>query len=191
MNLDKKRLFRWALFILVVLAIPLIAMQFTHEVNWEVMDFVIMGGVLAVIGLAYEFIAQRADKTVYRIAFGVGLLGAFLLFWVNGAVGIIGNEAQDANLLFAAVFAVGLIGALISRFRPKGMSVTLYTAAIVTMLVPTLALFIWPPSAISWSPGVIQVFLISGFFAGLFALSGMLFDQAARGKEMTIWSNPS
>ncbi|PQB05694.1 ligand-binding sensor domain-containing protein [Aureitalea marina] len=190
MHLQKKRLIRWAVFIVGVLMIPLIAMQFTSEINWDVMDFVIMGAVLSVIGLAYELIAQRANRTVYRIAFGIGLLGAFLLFWVNGAVGIIGNEAQDANLLYATVFAVGLIGALVSRFRPKGMSVTLYTAAIVTLLVPTVAIFVWPPSAISWSPGVVEVFLISAFFAGVFGVSGMLFDQAARGKELTIWSNP-
>ena len=191
MHFQKKRLIRWAVFIIAVLLIPLIAMQFTNEVNWGVMDFVIMGGVLSLLGLTYEVIAQRADKTVYRVAFGIGLLGAFLLFWVNGAVGIIGNEGQDANLLYAAVFAVGLIGALISRFRPKGMSVTLYIAALVTMLVPTIALFIWPPSDISWSPGVVQVFLMSAFFSGIFAISGMLFDQAAKGKDLTIWSNPS
>lgn len=191
MKFSKKRIIRWTVFIAAVLLIPLIAMQFTDEVNWGVMDFVIMGGILSLFGLLYEVIAQRADKTVYRVAFGIGLLGAFLLFWVNGAVGIIGSEGQDANLLYAAVFAVGLIGALISRFRPKGMSVTLYIVALVTMLVPTIALFIWPPSDISWSPGVVQVFLMSALFAGIFAISGMLFDQAAKGKYLTIWSNPS
>jgi hypothetical protein len=58
------------------------------------------------------------------------------------------------------------------------MSNTLYVAAVVQMLVPTIALIIWPPSTISWSPGVIGVFLLSGFFAYLFFLSGMLFRKS-------------
>ena len=66
-----------------LLMIPLIAMQFTDEVNWQLGDFLIMGTVLLSLGLLYEFIAQRSEKTVYKAAFGVGLLGAFLLFWVN------------------------------------------------------------------------------------------------------------
>ena len=37
--------------------------------------------------------------------FGVGLAGAFLLFWVNGAVGIIGNEGQPANLMIERRFS--------------------------------------------------------------------------------------
>jgi hypothetical protein len=64
------------------------------------------------------------------------------------------------------------------------MSRTLYLAATLQMLVPLIALLIWPPSAISWSPGVFAVFLISGFFAFIFALSGMLFSRAS--KEETL-----
>lgn len=163
-----------------LLLIPLIAMQFTEEVNWQVGDFLIMGSVLLGLGLLYEFIAQRSEKTVYKAAFAIGLLGAFLLFWVNGAVGIIGNEGQDANLLFGAVFIVGLIGALISRFKARGMSITLFSAAAVQMLVPVAAYFIWAPPETSWSPGVLGVFIMSGFFAALFLLSAMLFRQAEK-----------
>ena len=161
-----------------LLMIPLIAMQFTDEVNWQLGDFLIMGTVLLGLGLLYEFIAQRSEKTVYKAAFGVGLLGAFLLFWVNGAVGIIGNEGQTANLLYGAVFVVGLVGSLISRFKARGMSITLFTAAAVQMLVPAVAYLIWAPPETSWSPGVLGVFIMSGFFAVLFALSGFLFRQA-------------
>jgi hypothetical protein len=179
MKIRNKRLIRWAVFVACVLMIPLIAMQFTHEVNWDLSDFVIMGIVLFGAGIFYEVFAQKSKNTVYRAAFGTGLLGAFLLFWVNSAVGIIGNEGQDANLLYGLVFVVGAIGAPISRFKPKGMSITLYVAAAVQMLVPIIALIIWPPSTISWSPGVLGVFLLSGFFAYLFFLSGMLFRKSA------------
>ncbi len=161
-----------------LLSIPLIAMQFTEEVNWQLGDFLIMGAVLLGLGLLYEFIAQRSENTVYKAAFAIGLLGAFLLFWVNAAVGIIGNEGQDANLLYGAVFVVGLIGAIISRFKARGMSITLFIAAAVQMLVPVAAYFIWSPPETSWSPSVLGIFIMSGFFASLFLLSGFLFRQA-------------
>ena len=178
MLIEKKRLIRWAVFVACALMIPLIAMKFTDKINWGLFDFVIMGAVLLGIGIAYELIARKFKKTIYRVAFGLGLLGAFLLFWVNAAVGLIGNEGQDANLLYGAVFVIGLVGALMSRFKPKGMSITLYSAASVQMLVPAIALIIWPPPEISWAPSVVGVFLLSGFFALLFFVSGMLFKRA-------------
>ena len=185
MILSKKRLLGWLIFVICVLLIPFIAMQFTDEVNWKLTDFLITGAVLIGVGLTYELLARKSTKTTYRIAFIVGLLGAFLLFWVNGAVGLIGSENQDANLLYGVVFAVGLVGALISRFKAKGMSTTLLVAAIVQMLVPAVALIVWPPSQISWAPSVVGVFLLSGFFALLFFLSGMLFKRSA-GSELNF-----
>jgi len=179
MQILTKRLLYWFLGVALLLLIPLIAMQFSSEVNWDFTDFAIMGAVLIGIGLAYELIARRSQKTTYRVAFGLGLLGAFLLFWVNGAVGLIGNEAQTANLLYGAVFIVGLVGSILSRFKARGMYHTLLAAAIVQMLVPITALLIWPPPATSWSPSVLGVFVLSGFFALIFLLSGLLFKRAS------------
>lgn len=179
MIMKNKRLIGIALVVALLLLIPLLAMQFSSEVNWDLSDFVIMGTVLLGIGISYELVARRSSRTVYRIAFGTGLVGAFLLFWVNGAVGIIGNEGQDANLLYGAVFIVGFVGAFIARFKPKGLSITLFVATATQMLVPVIALIIWPPPTTSWSPGVFGVFLLSAFFALFFLASALLFRQAA------------
>ncbi len=175
-----KRLTVWAVVIALILMIPLVAMQFTDEVVWDLFDFIVMGGLLLGVGLAYELVARRSEKTVYRVAFGVGLAGAFLLLWVNGAVGIIGTEGQPANLMYGAVFAVGLIGSLMARFKPRPMARTLFAAALTQMLVPVIALLIWPPPATSWAPGVFGVFVLSAFFAMLFVISALLFRKAAR-----------
>ena len=181
MQLNRKRLLIWAGIVALLLLIPLIAMQFTTEVNWDFTDFAVMGAILFGLGFAYELIAGRSVNTVYRTAFGVGLLGAFLLFWVNGAVGIIGNEGQSANLLYGAVFVVGLIGALLARFKAAGMANTLFAAAAVQLLVPGVAYMIWPPPETSWSPSVAGVFLLSAFFAVIFLVSGLLFRKSAVG----------
>ncbi len=147
--------------------------------NWDLSDFALMGTVLFSVGLAYEVIARRSEKTVYRVALGVGLVAAFLLFWVNGAVGIIGSGDNPANWMYGAVFAVGLIGSLISRGKSRGMARTLFAAALVQMLVPVVALLIWPTQA-SWGEvGVVGVFVVNCIFALLFAGSGSLFLCAA------------
>lgn len=179
MKFKTKRLIVWAAIIAVLLSIPLIAMQFTSEVNWDFTDFAIMGAILFGIGFAYELIASRSVNTQYRTAFGVGLLGAFLLFWVNGAVGIIGNEGQPANLLYGVVFVVGLVGALLARFKAHGMATTLFVAAAVQILIPGVAYIIWPPPDTSWSPSLPGIFLLSAFFAMIFLISGVLFRKAA------------
>lgn len=178
MTLQNKRRLSIGIGILILLSIPFIAMQFTEEVNWQWGDFLLMGLALSVLGYGFEFIATRSDKLLYRAALGVGLLGAFLLFWVNGAVGIIGHEGQSANLLYISVFAIGLIGALISRFKAKGMSITLFVAAGVQVLIPAIALLIWGKEDISWSPGLWGVFVLNSFFALLFLISALLFRKA-------------
>jgi hypothetical protein len=182
MKVPKNRIVGWASFIIITLLIPFTAMQLTPEVRWSISDFILMGTLLTGIALTYELIARKSNKRFYRFAFALALLGAFLLFWINGAVGIIGNEKQEANLLFGIVIAAGFIGALLSRFKAKGMSVTLFIVALIQLLIPVIAYIIWPPTVISWSPGVIEVFLMSGFFSLIFMVSGVLF-RLASGKE--------
>jgi hypothetical protein len=129
---NTRRLIVWAIVAALLLLIPL-AMQFTNEVQWN--EAVAYGVILLAVGGFYELCQWLRTRTrAYRIAFGVGLAGAFLLFWVNGAVGIIGHEDNPANLMYGAVFAAGLIGSLISRFKPRGMARTLIAATLIQVL---------------------------------------------------------
>ncbi len=169
-----------------LLMIPLVAMQFTDEVAWDLFDFIVMGALLCGVGLAYELVAKKSETAAYRGAFAIGLAGAFLLIWVNGAVGIIGNEGQSANLMYGAVLAVGLIGSLMARFKPRGMALTLFAAALTQMLVPVIALIVWPPPATSWAPGVFGVFVLSTFFAMLFVASALLFRCASASTRIKL-----
>jgi len=47
------------------------------------------------------------------------------------------------------------------------------------MLVPVVALFIWPANASWGNAGVIGVFVFNSIFAVLFAVSGLLFLRAS------------
>jgi uncharacterized membrane protein len=162
-----------------LLAIPFIATKISDEVNWSFSDFLIMGLVLYMLGSSYLLIDLKTDQTSYKVAIAVGLLGAFLLFWVNAAVGIIGSENQSANSLFGVVFLVGFTGSILSRFRSRGMYLTMTATSITQALVPVCAYFIWPPGIISWSPGVIQVYFLNTGFVLLFAFSALLFKKSS------------
>ena len=77
--------------IVVLLLIPLIAMQFTSEVNWEATDFIVMGGLLTVVGLMIELIMRKV-KSVNAKTLIIGIvIIAFLLIWAELAVGVFGT----------------------------------------------------------------------------------------------------
>lgn len=133
------RLARWSA-AAALLLLPLVAMQFTNEVNWTGSDFAVFGAMLLVAGLAYEFIASAAGNTAYRLGAGVAVATAFLLVWVNLAVGFIGDEGNPANLVFVGVIALAVIGAVLARFRPAGMARALAATALAQVLVGAVAL---------------------------------------------------
>ncbi len=145
---------------------------------WTLYDFVVMGGLLLGVGGAYAFLRRRAGSGSYRLAAGVALTAAFLLFWINGAVGIIGSENNDANLMYFGVLAVAFIGALIARFRPDGMARAMYATALAQAIVAAIAIIAGlGPDAPKWPYDLV---VLTVFFAALWALSGKLFHNAAR-----------
>ena len=125
----------WATVAALILLLPLFAMEVTDQVVWDVADFAVLGALLVGAGVTYELAARKTGKTAYRAAVAVALGAAFILVWVNGAVGVIGTERDDANLMYGGVLAVGIIGAIIARFQPDGMARALFATALAQALV--------------------------------------------------------
>lgn len=71
-----------------LLLIPLIAMQFTAEVNWTLSDFVIAGVLMLGTGLLCELVLRKVNKTSLRTGICIAILAIFLLIWAELAVGI-------------------------------------------------------------------------------------------------------
>lgn len=162
-----------------ILLIPLIAMQFTEEVVWTLGDFVFAGILFFGTGLTYKLVTRKSEKPVYKIAFAMACATGFLLVWANGAVGIIGAESNPINLWFYGVLAIGLIGAFLSRFQPKGMTLTLFVTAAGQALVAAIAIgggYYQAPT----SP-VVEILGINGFFILLWISSAMMFRHVAEG----------
>jgi hypothetical protein len=74
-----------------ILAIPLIAMQFTNEVNWTLSDFVIAGILLLSTGLAIELVIRNLKTGTSRTIVLIVILIALFLIWAEMAVGIFGS----------------------------------------------------------------------------------------------------
>lgn len=74
-----------------LLLIPLIAMQFTADVDWNLFDFVIIGILLLGTGLMCEFVLRKAKSKEYRIGMIAIVLLVFFLIWAELAVGIFGT----------------------------------------------------------------------------------------------------
>lgn len=165
---------RWSLAIwgtaALLLLLPLVAMQFTSGVDWDGTDFLVIGAMLSIACGAYELAARMSGSTAYRAGVGVAIVTAFLTVWVNLAVGMLGNENNPANLLFGGVLAVGVIGAFIARFRPRGMARAMHAAALAQAAMAVYALV----------AGYSEVVLHIGFFVIPWLLSAGLFRKAAR-----------
>ena len=161
-----------------MLLLALVAKQFIGEVSW-VDNLAQTGALLIGVGIAVELVSRKTGEAAYRAAVGLALGSALLLSWVNGAVGIIGSEDNDANLMYGGVLVVGAIGAVIARFKPEGMARALFATALAQTLVAVIALVGRMGSPYS---GPLEIVTINGFFVALFVGSAVLFSKAARGR---------
>jgi hypothetical protein len=160
-----------------LLLLPAVAMQFTDEVNWDETDFAVFGTMLAIAAGTYELAARMTRNSAYRAATGVALAAAFILIWMNLAVGIIGSEDNPANLMYGGVLAVGIIGAVIARARADGMARTLLAAALAQAVIAVIAIAAGLGRPAS---GPLELLALNGFFIAPWLLSAWLFRKAAR-----------
>ena len=169
------RIAAWAAAAL-VLALPLVAMQLTDDVNWTVADFVFAAALMLGVGVPFELAVRKTSDTAYRAAVGVALAAAFLLVWVNGAVGI--NDNSTADGMYFWVIVVGIIGASIARFKAHGMARAMFATALAQALVAAIALIAGMVPAYN---SAFEIVALNGFFVALFVGSALLFRRAARG----------
>lgn len=173
-----------AIVTILLLLIPLLAMQFSSGVDWDETDFTVMGFLIFVTGFSYKLVTMKSGNLMYKMATGLAFLTGFLLVWINLAVGIIGTEDNQVNLLYFGVLAIGIIGALLTRFQPKKLSLVMFGIAVAHALIAGIVLvggfYQSPPNT------VLHIIGINGLFITLFSLSGVLFWLAAEENEMDV-----
>ena len=167
---------RWAIFGAAagLWLLPLVAMQFTAEVRWTGADFAVWGAMLGAACGTYDLATRVTRNTAYRAAAGVALTAAFLLVWINLAVGVIGAEDNPANLMFAGVLAIGVAGGAMARFRAAGMARALIATAVAQAAVAAIAVVRGLSDEVNIILGATVLFVT------LWLASAWLFHQAAR-----------
>ena len=154
-----------------LLLAPAIAMRLQVEgVDWSVGDFVVMGVILAAACGAFELVLRMSGDWLYRAGGAIAILAGLALVWVNLAVGLVGEGPNAYNLGFMAVLGVGVVGALLARFRAAGLSRALLAMAIVHAMVAATALATHiDPRGASLSAAWLAPWLLA---ASLFRMSG-------------------
>lgn len=153
-----------------LLLVPLAAMRLgAPGVHWTPGDFLVMGAMLVATCGLWELGLRRSRQRAYRAAVAIAVVAGFLMTWINLAVGIIGDTGNPLNLMFFGVLAVGLVGALLARFRAAGMAQALVAMAIAQAVVAAVTLAVGE-----------MTFVLSVFFAAVWLVSAWLFRTAAR-----------
>lgn len=86
--MTKNSLFLITSVVMIILLIPLIAMQFTDEVNWGLFDFIIAAFMLFSTGIAIDFIIKKVKNSKMALLLSLIIFLILILIWAELAVGI-------------------------------------------------------------------------------------------------------
>lgn len=173
-----------ALITVIILLIPLVAMQYTTEVNWGMADFIIMGALLFSTGSAFVILNAYSTNYLYKLAMALALGSTFLMIWSNLGVGLIGGGAHVGNLMYAVVIGVGLVGTYLVRFSSRGMAHTMFAMASTFVLIAIIALAAnmqnYPGSSVK------EIIGVNGFFSLLYGVAGILFRLVSNNEAIQL-----
>lgn len=80
-----------AFYPLLLLLIPLLGMMFSTQVNWSLFDFIVMGVLLLMLGLAIDVIRLNFRRYKYRWIFIPIVVLFFIAVWIELSVGVFGT----------------------------------------------------------------------------------------------------
>jgi len=123
-----------------------------------------------------ELGARKSARWTYAAGAAIAALTGLGQVWMNLAVGLVGSEDNPVNLVFFAVVAVAMLGALLVRGKAAGMVWVMGLAAAIQVLAGAIGMTAGdavhaPPSG---------MLFLTTFFAGLWLNAAALFRAAAR-----------
>jgi len=171
------RIVGWGLAVAIILA-PLVAMRLgAPGVVWTLSDFIFAIVLIGGVGLLFELAVRASGSWAYRGACALALATAFLLIWINGAVGIIGNEDNPANFVFLVIILMAIAGAVVARGKAHSMARAMTVAGVAQAMVG-IAVFAFNDGA--EPPGRFGLLILIEIFAAMWLASAWLFRRAAR-----------
>jgi hypothetical protein len=162
--------------------LPLVASQFVEDWHWGWRGFLMAYVLFFSIGMAIALLSRRMGLWSYKAGVAVALISAFGLAW--STMGHVSGTENPANLWYLSVLGVGLVGAMLARLQPPGLSLTLFamasTLALISLIVP------------SGAPPDMALRMAIGHIGGvlLFAAAGLLFRHASM-TPLQLRQNPA
>jgi hypothetical protein len=68
---------------LCILLLPLIAMNFSNEVNWGLADFIVAGILFSSFAYLYIVLTKATSKVTTRFLIGTAVVALFIVVWVS------------------------------------------------------------------------------------------------------------
>ena len=159
-----------------LLLVPFIAMRVTTEVNWTLGDFIFAGLMLAALCGLVQLAVRRSTKAMYRWAMALAALGGFAVIWVNLAVGIVASEDNDFNMVFFLIILATIAASAAARIKARAMAKILPLTGVALLVALGVGQFLGSDELHDTR---IAEWVGVTVFAGMFALSAILFRRAA------------
>ena len=122
--------------------------------------------------------AVRTGRRAYRSGLGLALFGVLFLYWIIGALGLIGTDGDRADMMYLAVFGIGILGALAARLRARGMARVLAAMALAQAVIAVIAVVEGRhENPVTSLPELLG---LNAMFVALFLTAAWLFRQSAR-----------
>lgn len=160
---------------LAIWLVPLVAKQFTDEVQWSTFDHIVWAFMLAIPATIIDLVSRMTGNWAYRGAVVIALGTSFVITWANLAVGIVGNEENPVNLIFFGVVAIALLGSPLVGFKAARLRWVFYLTAAAQALSALVALQAEP-----------FVLVFCGVTTALWLTAATLFGRAARDEAATV-----
>ena len=160
-----------------LMLLPISIQLISGNFGWTIGDFIFAAVVLLVSCSLFDWVARKSPNFSYLAGGGAALAAGFGLIVVNGAVGLVGSEDENHNLLFLAVILVAIVGAILARGRPASMARAMTAAAVTHFVISTVLLV--RAGGVSDGDPTAEVVGLS-IFAGVWLASAALFRNSAR-----------
>jgi hypothetical protein len=73
---------------LIILIIPLVGTILFDQIDWGILDFLIMGIILLTVGIALSAVSYKIKNSTKRLFYNFVIILVFFLIWAELAVGI-------------------------------------------------------------------------------------------------------
>lgn len=124
--------------------VPVVAQGVSPEMNWSFGDFALFAALLAVLAGTATALLRSAQSKAHRVGLMLAVATAVLCFLANGAVGLVGSEADWANSPFTFLAMAVVVGCMANRHAPKRLAALIGAAAVLhitwALAIPTFGL---------------------------------------------------